>query len=57
MPKKLNSLMKNVRRMMLLQNSANFGLVQDMSWNRSYVMPLSYFDDGDDDSDDGFEDE
>jgi len=58
MPKKVNSLIKNVRRMILFQNSANYGLVQDMGLNRSYVMPMGYFDDGDDDGDDdGFEDE
>lgn len=44
--------------MMLFQNNANFGLVQDISLNRSYIMPMSYFDGGDDDdSDDDFEDE
>lgn len=50
MHKKYNILMKNMKRMMLFQNSNGFGLVHDMHLNRSIVVPLGYDDeDGDDD--------
>ncbi|MBI2662004.1 hypothetical protein HYX11_00925 [Candidatus Woesearchaeota archaeon] len=56
MPKKINSLMKNVRRMLVFQQGVNFGLIQTIRGYGSSGLPINYFDDGDDDDDD-FEDE